>query len=237
MDLPALTSGRIMRRYQRFLADVVLDSGVTVTAHCPNTGAMHTCWQPGAAVQLSFNDSPSRKLRWTLERVDMGGGWIGVHTGRVNAVVAEALASGRVADLAGYARLRREVTWKIPGHPVSRLDMVLSEGHRPDAYVEVKNTTLLDGETVRFPDAVTERGRRHLDALLTAVAAGHRGVMVYAVNRPEGTRFAPAPAMDPAYAARLREVAAAGVELLALRILHTPRAMSVGPSLPVDLDI
>ncbi len=232
MQLPPLTDGHIVRRYKRFLADVVLADGTEVTAHCPNTGAMTGCWKAGAPVQLSHSDNPKRKLAWTLERVDMGAGWVGVNTHRVNPVIAEAIAAGRVAELRGYRRLRREVTVDAGGHK-SRLDVVLDEGDGCDAYVEIKCVTLLDGDVLRFPDAVSARGLRHLDTLAALVAQGRRGVMVYALNRPEGEVFSPADAVDPAYGRRLREVAAAGVELLALRIEHVQQEMRVGPGVPI----
>lgn len=234
MLLPPLTDGHIVRRYKRFLADVVLADGREVVAHCPNTGAMTGCWAAGAPVQVSYSDNPKRKLAWTLERVDMGNGWVGVNTHRVNGVVAEALSANRVPMLAGYGRLGREVAVDVAGHK-ARLDMLLDQGRAPDAYVEVKCVTLFDGDRLRFPDAVTARGLRHLDTLAALVSAGHRGVMVYALNRPEGDSFSPADAIDPAYGARLREVQAAGVELLALRITHAGRGMQVSCQMPIAL--
>lgn len=234
MLLPPLTDGRIVRRYKRFLADVVLEDGAEVVAHCPNTGAMTGCWAPDAPVQLSHSDNPKRKLAWTLERVDMGAGWVGVNTHRVNPVVAEAVAAERLAGLAGYGRLRREVGVTAGAHK-ARLDLVLDRGERADVYVEIKCVTLPDGERLRFPDAVTERGRRHLDTLAALVAAGQRGVMVFALNRPEGEAFSPADDIDPAYGRRLREVAAAGVELMALRIAHQGQEMRVVDEVPIIL--
>jgi len=225
MQLPPLIHGAILRRYKRFLADIELADGSVVTAHCPNTGAMTGCWEPGAPVQLSHSDNPKRKLAWTLERVDMGGGWIGVNTSRTNAVVEEALKAECIPKLHGYRTLRREVRFEPPGHPRSRLDFFLSEGDRADAYVEVKNVTLLDGDRLCFPDAVTERGRKHLDVLQEAVNQGYRGVILFALNRPEGHGFSPAEMIDPAYAQRLREVVASGVEAVALRIRHTETGM------------
>lgn len=236
MQLPPLSDGHIVRRYKRFLADVILADGREVVAHCPNTGAMTGCWAPGAPVQLSHSDNPRRKLAWTLERVDMGNGWVGVNTHRVNPVIAEAVAAGRVPALAGYGRLRREVTVGEGDHK-ARLDLVLDGGETPAAFVEIKCVTLLDGARLRFPDAVTERGRRHLDTLAAQVAAGRRGVMVFALNRPEGRAFSPADGIDPAYGTRLREVVSAGVEVLALRIAHDGREMRVSAEVPVDLSL
>ena len=130
---------------------------------------MATCWEPGARVQLSHSDDPRRKLAWTLERVDMGSGWVGVHTGRTNPVMAEGISSGRIPALAGYRELRREVPFAPPGLDRGRLDIGLFNGAGPDALVEVKNVTLLDGGYLRFPDAVSLRARKHLDLLRAAV--------------------------------------------------------------------
>ncbi len=235
MILPPLTPGRITRRYKRFLADVELADGSLVTAHCPNTGSMTGCWQPGAKVELSRSDKPGRKLNWTLERVDMGGGWIGVNTLRTNGVIAEALEAGSIPQLADYRKLRREVPFQGEDGISARFDVLLQEGVRPDAFVEVKNVTLLDNDRVRFPDAVTERGRKHLDLLLQAVNKGWRGVVLFAVNRPEGCCLSPADTIDPAYAKRLREVVAQGVEVLAVRIEHTRDGLRAGGPVPVDL--
>lgn len=235
LDLPELHDGRILRRYQRFLADVELVGGRVVTAHVPNTGSMATCWNAGDPVQLSRSDNPRRKLAWTLERVDAGGGWIGVNTARPNHVIAEAVAAGRIAPLAGYRSLRREVHWRAEGCESGRLDLGLAEGPRPDALVEIKNVTLLAGDRLCFPDAVSVRGRRHLGLLSAAVAAGMRGVMVFALNRPEGRRMTPAWDIDPAYGEALRAAAAAGVELLAVRLRHLPGAIVTGELVDVEL--
>lgn len=234
MQLPPLIDGHIVRRYKRFLADVVLSDGREVVAHCPNTGAMTGCWAPGAPVQLSHSDNPRRKLAWSLERVDMGAGWVGVNTHRVNPVIAEAIGNGVLASLGGYARLRREVSVSVRPHK-ARLDLLLDRGTAPDAYVEIKCVTLLDDDRLRFPDAVSVRALRHLDTLAAVVDQGFRGVMVYALNRPEGQVFSPADAIDPAYAARLREVAASGVETLAVRIVHAGRDMYATTVVPIVL--
>lgn len=236
MQLPPLIPGRILKRYKRFLADVELDDGRTVAAHCPNTGSMTGCWAPGARVEVSYSDNPRRKLAWTLERVDMGGGWIGVHTGRVNDIVAEAITAGRIPALGGYAGLRREVRFAPPGQAPSRIDLCLTDPGRPRAWVEIKNATLLDGPAVRFPDAVTARGRKHLDSLERAVRDGDRGIVLFAVNRPEGEWFGPDAERDPAYAERLAQVAAAGVEVLAVRLMHGRQSIETGPLVEIRLD-
>ena len=235
MQLPPLVNGWILDRYKRFLADVELEDGRRVVAHVPNTGRMTGCWAPGAPVQLSHSDNPRRKLAWTLERVDMGGGWIGVNTVRVNAVVAEGIVEGRVPSLAGYRKLRREVTpADIPGS--SRLDLLLEDGPAQPAYVEVKNTTLLLDDALCFPDAVTERGRRHLLELARLRSAGFRSVILYALNRPEGCCFRPAEKVDPAYAATLRQVVGQGVEVVALRLQHTATGIEAAGLVPLEID-
>jgi len=237
MQLPPLTDGKILKRYKRFLADVELEDGQIVTAHCPNTGSMRGCWEAGAGVQLSYSDNPRRKLAWTLERVDMGSGWIGVHTGRTNPVIGEALLEGRIDGLTGYGNVRSEATFQAPGQPRSRFDFFLSEGSGPDAWVEVKNVTLLEGNQLLFPDAVTERGRKHLQLLAVASSQGYRGVMIYALNRPEAEEFAPADEIDPVYGATLRQVVnEAGVEVIALRIKHLEQDMRVAGPVKVVLD-
>jgi sugar fermentation stimulation protein A len=234
MQLPPLVNGWILRRYKRFMADVELENGEQVVAHVPNTGRMTGCWRPGAPAQLSRDDNPRRKLHWTLERVDMGGGWIGVNTLRVNAVVAEGLQAGKVPALAGYRRLRREVTpSEIPGS--SRLDLLLEEGSAAPAYVEVKNTTLLLDDALCFPDAVTERGRRHLLELARLRQAGCRAVILFALNRPEGRFFRPADEVDPQYGRVLRQVSEQGVEVVALRLRHRADAIEAAGTVPVVL--
>ena len=235
MELPPLTDGRIRQRYKRFLADIELPDGRVVTAHCPNTGSMQGCWSPGAPVQITHSDNPKRKLAWTLERIDMGNGWVGVHTGRTNPVVEEAVRAGAIALLSGYAAIRREVVFSPDGFERARFDLFLSAGKRPDAWVEIKNVTLWQDDAMTFPDAVTQRGRKHLALLGEARRQGYRAVMVYALNRPEGSYFRPADEIDPAYGEALRGAVAQGVEVVALRIEHLRDGMRVAGEVPVRL--
>lgn len=230
MDYVRLYDGRILNRYKRFLADVELADGTVVVAHCPNTGSMATCWRPGAPVQLTHSNNPKRKLEWTLERVDMGAGWVGVHTGRVNTVIAEGVASGAIPELAGYDNITREPPFSANGYASSRFDLLLTSPGRRHAYVEVKNATLLDGDCITFPDAVTERGRKHLELLAVAVQQGFRGVIVFAVNRAEGSYFAPAWNIDPVYAETLEAAPQQGVEILVARLRHSHRGVEVAGS-------
>jgi sugar fermentation stimulation protein A len=165
----------------------------------------------------------------------MGGGWIGVNTLRPNQVMAEGISNGRIPALGGYRRLRREVRFAVDGGHAGRIDIGLEDGARAPALVEVKNVTLLDGAHLRFPDARSERGRKHLGLLAAAVRAGGRGVMLFALNRPEGECFAPAWDIDPHYAVALLEAAAAGVELLAVRMVHDAHGIIAGAGVAVDL--
>ena len=235
MELPPLHDGKILRRYKRFLADVDLDDGRRVTAHCPNTGSMRTCWEPGAPVQLVHSDNPKRKLAWTLERVDMGEGWIGVNTHRVNTLIAEAASGGEIPGLEALRDVRREVrVGETAGHPAARLDLLLS-GECGQAYVEVKNVTLLEEGRLLFPDAVSARATRHLQVLQGLADSGRRAVILFALNRPEGQSFSPAESIDPVYAATLREVVANGVEVVAVRLRHGPRGIDVAGSVETVL--
>jgi sugar fermentation stimulation protein A len=212
-----LVPGRLLRRYKRFLADVALKDGTTVTAHCANTGSMLGCDRPGSPVLLSEASNPARKLRYTWELVRVGPTWVGINTARANAIVAEAVTGGRIPELAGHTGLRREV----PYGKNSRVDLLLTGGPGP-TYVEVKNATLADGRTARFPDAVTERGRKHMGELARMVRAGNRAAVVFLVHRDDARLFCPADDIDPAYGKALRGAAKAGVMVL-------PYGASAGP--------
>ena len=236
MSFPVLTDGKIISRYKRFLADVELPDGEVVTAHCPNTGSMQGCWQPGAAVQLSASDNPKRKLKWTLERVDMGAGWIGVNTHRVNGIICEFIENGSIEKLSGYDEIKREPTYTAPGFDRSRFDILLSSLGKKDCYVEIKNTTLYRDGQIQFPDAKTTRGRKHLELLQHAVKAGYRGVILFAINRPEGDVFQVAKDIDPEYHQALNQSSKAGVELIAFRIRHTATGVVPDREIPVSLE-
>jgi len=209
-----LIEARLLRRYQRFLVDVETADGQLLTAHCPNTGSMQGCKAPGSRVWLSPATNPARKLAWTWELVETAPGVIvGVHTGRSNALVREAIELGRVPEMLGYDAIRPEVKYGEG----SRIDFLLQGAGRPDCYLEVKNVTAaVEGRIGYFPDAVTTRGARHLREMSAMVAAGHRAVLVFCVQRGDVDAVRPADHIDPDYGRALRAALAAGVEVLAL---------------------
>lgn len=242
MEYPRLVPGVLLRRYKRFLADVRLDDGSEVVAHCPNTGSMRAVDLPGCRVWLSPSDKASRKLAWTWELIELPQqegppAMVSVHTGRANRIVEEALREGRVGALADYAEIRREA--RVEG---ARLDFRLHHPDRGSAFVEVKQVTLkeADGHGY-FPDAVSERARRHLHALVHLAGQGHRAVLLFCVAHQGIGDVAPAVHLDPLYASTLLDVAARGVEVLAhgchvIRLDGVPTAIRLAGELPVSLD-
>lgn len=226
-----LHKARLEKRYKRFFADVVLDNGTKATAHCPNTGSMATCMSPGATVWLTFSDDPKRKLKWTWELTETDGGYIGINTMMPNRVVEHSIRAGLLPELSGYSGIQREVKYGTN----SRIDILLTGDGRPDCYVEIKNTTLFNGVNVLFPDAVTERGQKHLRELAAMAKKGHRAVIFFFVNRPEGMAFAPADDIDPVYGKLLREVHKAGVEIIAYRAGHSMDGITTTSSLEIKL--
>jgi sugar fermentation stimulation protein A len=227
----ALATGRLVRRYKRFLADVELDAGGMVTAACPNTGSMLGCCEPGSRVWLSESDSATRKYRHTWELVEArppgarSGVLVGINTGLPNRLVAEAIADGTIAELGGYASLRREVAF---GEERSRIDLLLESPGREPCYVEVKNVTAaVERGVALFPDAVSERGAKHLRELMRLRARGSRAVLVFCVQRGDAREVRPADAIDPRYGSALRQAIAAGVEVMAWRARVSPEAIAL----------
>ena len=212
MDFPApLIRGTLVRRYKRFLADVVLEDGTELTAHCPNPGAMLGLNMPGLPVWLSRSGAPKRKLPHTLEIVEVDGGLVGINTMHPNRLAAEALAADAIPELTGYATHRREVNYG----KASRVDFLLEHPDRAPCWLEVKNCHLRrTGTLAEFPDCVAARSLKHLAELEAMVAQGHRAVMLFVVQRTDCDHFAACAELDPAYARGLTRAAAAGVEVL-----------------------
>jgi sugar fermentation stimulation protein A len=271
MEFPEpLIPGRLQRRYKRFLADVVLDAGSAgggeVVAHCANPGSMLGLAEPGSRVWLSPAGNPARKLRWSWELVEVpaqsggqsgaqgagqgmgqgvssaGGCLVGINTGRANALVGEALAAGRIPELAGYDTLRREVRYGAN----SRVDFLLERAagasgaapacYLPPCHLEVKSVTLArGGGLAEFPDAVTARGSKHLAELAAVARRGGRAVLLFLVQRADCARVAAAADIDPAYAAALAQAKADGVEILCYNCRLSPAAIALDARLPLAL--
>ena len=230
---PPLQSGVLIQRYKRFMADVRLADGSEITLHCPNTGSMKNCSEPGSRVWFSDSGNDKRKYRHTWELVEVQGGAIaGINTGRANGLVQEAIAAGCVPELAGYTSLRSEVKY---GSENSRVDLLLEDGARAPCFIEIKNVTLGEGSTGYFPDAVTERGRKHLRELMVMVAQGKRAVLFFCVQHTGVQVVKPADHIDPAYGKQLREAAQSGVEIMAWRWRLSDQAAVADCPLPVDL--
>jgi len=224
-----LVRGRLVQRYKRFFADIVLESGEETTAHCPNPGAMLGLNVPGMGVWVSRSDDPKRKLAHTLEFVDDNGGMVGVNTMRPNALVAEALAEGWVAEVTGYDSIRREVKYGVN----SRVDFLLESPDRPPCWLEVKNCHLRrDGTLAEFPDCVAARSLKHLRELSNEVAKGARAVQLFVIQRTDCQEFEACDELDPAYAAGLRDAAARGVEVLCYACDISPEEIRIARRIP-----
>ena len=227
-----LIPARLIRRYKRFLADVVLDDGREVTAHCPNPGAMLGLAEPGSLIWLEPNDDPRKKLKfgWRLTQLD-GSNFAGIDTGVPNKVVGEGLRSGLVEPLSGYTDIRAEVAYGVR----SRVDFFCQANDLPDTYVEVKSVTLRrDSPWAEFPDCVTARGAKHLAELTEMVAQGHRAVMLYLIQRTDCTGVRIAGDLDPSYARAFDAARTAGVEMIAYGTEITQDGVSLGVRHYVD---
>lgn len=229
-----LEQGRLVRRYKRFLADIVTDAGEELCIHCPNTGSMLNCMGEGARVWFQRSNDPKRKLPGTWELVETPQGRLAcVNTARANRLVEEALLAGVIEELTGFTALRREVAYGLEN---SRVDFRLDYPEGP-AYVEVKSVTLDFGDTAvaAFPDAVTLRGAKHLRELAALARDGVRAVQLYCVNLTGIEAVRPASEIDPLYAAALREAVATGVEVLAYGVEISPEEIRLIRRLSVVL--
>ncbi len=231
-DTP-LVRATLLRRYKRFLADVTLEDGREVTAHCANPGAMTGLDAPGMAVWLQDVASPTRKLAWSWKLAELPqGGFAGIDTSLPNRLVAEALAAGAIPALTGYDSVRPEVRYGAG----SRVDFLLSGAGRPDCYLEVKNAHLRrSGDWAEFPDTVTRRGAKHLGELAAMARAGSRAAVLYVVQRDDCARFRLAGDIDPDYAQAAAQAQAAGVEMLCHGTTLSPQAIRLAGPIPLEL--
>jgi sugar fermentation stimulation protein A len=230
-----LVRGTLLRRYNRFLADVALADGERVTAHCANSGSMLSVSAPGSEVWLAPAVKAGRKLPYSWELIRVDGTLVGINTSRPNAIAAAAITAGVIPELSGYPSLRREV----PYGSGSRIDLLLEAPDRPKCFVEVKNVTLKRtpgrGGALAFPDAVTARGRKHLDELRRCVGEGARGVMLFVAQRDDGDRLTMARDIDPEYAAALSRAVDAGVDVLCYACAVSVTEIRIERRLPVDI--
>ncbi|MBR0555768.1 DNA/RNA nuclease SfsA [Ciceribacter sp. L1K23] len=228
---PPLVPATLIRRYKRFLFDAVLEDGSEITGFCPNTGSMLGLTTPGSRIWLSDHLGSARKHRYAFELIEAEGTVVGVHAALANRLGEEAIRAGMVADLHTYETIRREQRYARN----SRIDFLLSSPGRPDAYVEVKNVhfTRVPG-LAEFPDTVTDRGARHLADLAEMVAAGHRAVMLYVIQREDCDRLKLSGDLDPAYAAAFALAVAAGVEAYAVNCRVSPS--EIAPKGPIAMD-
>jgi sugar fermentation stimulation protein A len=229
-----LIPATLARRYKRFLADVVLESGEMLTAHVANPGAMTGLDRPFSRVWLSNSNNPMRKLpySWELVEVDLGNGLelVGVNTVRPNGLVGDVLATGLIPQLRDYSTIRREVKYGTN----SRVDFLLEDPKRPPCYLEVKNVHLMrKPRLAEFPDCVTDRGAKHLDELAAVAATGARAVQLYVIQIPSADRFTVAGDIDPTYAAAFDRARARGVEMLAWRCTVNVDGIEIATAVPI----
>jgi sugar fermentation stimulation protein A len=225
---PEWIPGTLIKRYKRFLADVKLENGDLVTAHCPNSGSMATCCEPGRPVYLSRHDhSPHRKLKYTWELIQMPDSLVGVNTLIPNRLVYGAAVNGQVEELTGYETITQEV--RVGEH--SRLDLMF-QGQKGTCFVEIKNCSLVENHVAMFPDAVTQRGLKHLVDMQQLMKTGHRCVMFFLIQRMDAVSFQPATHIDPAYGKELIKAWNKGLEILIYDVAIDLRQLRLNRRIP-----
>lgn len=228
---PALIPGTLVKRYKRFLADVRLVSGEQVTAHCPNSGSMRSCCEAGRTVYLSHHTNSRRKLPYTWQLIDMPTSLVGINTLVPNRLAYNALTHRLIPGLGDYDQVRREV----PTSAHTRLDLCLSREERDICFIEIKNCTLVHDGVAAFPDAVTHRGRKHLQELVRLTRSGLRCIMLFLIQRMDACLFQPADHIDPAYGQTLRAAVDAGVEILVYDVKITLEDITLNNQVPIQL--
>ena len=226
-----LIEGILIKRYKRFFADVRIssgaDSGKVVVSHCPNTGSMASCGEPNSVVYLSYNNDLKRKLRYTWQYTKVVGGFININTLTANKIVLDGLNQKLIPELASYDQIKPEA--KYGG---SRIDFLLSSNNQPQCFVEIKNTTMLVGDRLMFPDAPTTRGQKHLQELMKIKADGNRAVLIFLANRPCGQCFEIADSIDPIYGQLALQAIDAGVEIYCYRAHNTLEGSEISVKVP-----
>lgn len=221
-----LVHGILIQRSKRFLADIKLDDGNVVVAHCTNSGTMKSCIESGAEVFLSPVDDPKRKTQFTWEMIKINGDWVGINTGNPNKLAFDAVAQGIIDGLDGYTEIKREVKWED-----SRFD-IMAKNDYETCFIEVKNVSFKKDDWALFPDAVTTRGRKHLETLIRVKKTGMRAAMLYVVQRTDVTKFAPADEIDPKYGDALRKAIRNGVEIFVVQAKVSPEGIRIVGELP-----
>lgn len=224
-----LIHGHLIKRYKRFLADIKLDNGDIITAHCTNSGSMKSCLEDNAEVYLSPVNDPKRKTKFTWEMIKIGGDWVGINTGNPNKLAFEAVKNGQIDKLRGYTEVQREVKFDD-----SRFD-VMAKNETETCFIEVKNVTYKEGNYALFPDAITSRGKKHLETLVKVKEHGMRAVMLYIIQRMDVEIFSTAKNIDPEYAKTLKKAYSKGVEIIPLQVKVTPESILFVKELPFKL--
>ena len=224
-----LIRGKLIRRYKRFLADVELEGGSVVIAHCTNSGSMKSCIEEGAPVYMSPASDPNRKTKYSWEMIFINNGWVAVNTMIPNKLAYDAIVGGSIEKLAGYSIVKREVKFGD-----SRFD-IYCENEEEKCFVEVKNVSMKVGDYALFPDAVTTRGRKHLETLIEVKKQGMRAVMLYVIQRMDVGLFGMATDIDPGYAESLKKAVEFGVEVIAVQALVSPDKIEIMRELVVEI--
>jgi len=225
----ALIEGRLIKRYKRFLADIVLSNGETITAHCPNTGAMTGCDEHDAKVYLSRSHNPKRKYAYTWEySSDQNGNLIGINTANANRVVKAALVNKRIPEFAHYSQCFPETKYGD-----SRIDFMLQENGAPNTYIEVKSVTLAEGQIARFPDTVTTRGLKHCLELATIATRGSEACLFFCIQRENINTFSIAKEIDPKYAEAFEYAKENGVIIMAYQCRMSERGIQLGDRIEI----
>lgn len=228
-----LIKAKFIKRYKRFFVDAKLKNGETIVSHTNNTGSMKGLLEEGREAWFMHHDDPKRKLQYSFQMIDVGTSLVGVNTNIPNSLVFESIVNGDIAELTDYENAKREVKYGKEGK--SRIDVLLTDPNKADCYVEIKNTTLREGDYATFPDAVTSRGTKHLEELIAEVQNGNRAVMFYLAQRSDCKAFKPAYDIDPTYCQTLKEALKAGVEAVCYSCELSPEGIAIAKPLPIEL--
>jgi sugar fermentation stimulation protein A len=230
MLMPPLDEGILIQRVKRFLANIRLNTGQVITAHCPNSGSMLSCNEPGNPVLVSQSENPERLYRYTWEMIFCNNSWVGINTMVPNKVVFEAISQKKIPGLDQYQSIKREVRYGQN----SRIDLLLSSENEL-CYVEIKNVSLVQDGIAYFPDSVTTRGTKHLRELINVKQNGHRAIMFFFIQRSDYTLFRPAAHIDPEYAQTLQQAVAEGVEVMVYQASVSPQEINIEKPIPFEL--